>query len=275
MVLLLLLFAFVSDNLVSLLLSLAALSLHELCHARMARALGYAISAIELEPFGFVARLNGDLRDGWDELLIAAAGPLFSLVAGLAFLALESASDFPYFAQFGRVNLWIAAVNLLPALPLDGGRAAKAGLSLFFGEKGAIRLLSGFGMAAGLAFFALGIWGLLRGAFNLTLLLWGVFLPLAALREWRGLRAYRLSAMVKRMGALRGGGAAVVRHMAVHEATGAREALKLFGDGRYVVLYVVDDALNKRGELGEAELLSGIAAMGQDACLSDILGRFR
>lgn len=271
--LLLIFFAFLSDNLVSLLLSLAALSLHELCHALMAKALGYAISAIELEPFGFVARLRGSVPERWDELLIAAAGPLFSLVAGMAFLAAKSAAweSFSYFEEFGRVNLWIAAVNLLPALPLDGGRAAKAGLSVFFGEKSAIRLLSGFGMAAGLLFAALGAWMLLKGELSLTLLIWGLFLPFAALRELRMLGAYRLSSMMKRAGSLKNGGAAAVRYLAVHRSLPASEALKLFGDGRYVALYVVDDDMRKLGELDEAALLSGFASAGREARLEDIL----
>jgi len=277
LVLLLVLFAFVSDNLTSLLISFTALTLHELCHALMARALGFSIGVIDLEPFGFVARLDERNLNRWDELLIAAAGPLFSLIAGIAFLALKGViqADFPYFEEFGRANLLIAAVNLLPALPLDGGRAAKVGLSGFFGEKTAVYLLSGFGMAAGILFLLLGIWMLLNSTTAPILLLWGVFLPLAALREWRALRVYRLSAMVKRTGSLKSGGAATVRFMAVNHTLGAKEALRLFSDDRYVALYVVDDGMKKLGELDESTLLNGIAVLGQEATLKDILGRFR
>ncbi|MCE5236711.1 MAG: M50 family metallopeptidase [Clostridiaceae bacterium] len=273
--LLLIFFAFISDNLISLLLAFTALSLHEICHALMARGLGYEISAIEFEPFGFVARLRESAMDRWDELLIASAGPLFSLVAGMVFLAARSAAlkGFPYFEEFGRINLWIAAVNLLPALPLDGGRAAKAALSAFLGEKSAVRLLGGFGMAAGLTFAALGIGALLKGKMNLTLLVWGLFLPFAALREIRTLRAYRLSAMIRRSASLKSGGAASVRYVAVHRSLRAREALKLFGDGRYVALYVVDDDMRKLGELDEASLLFGLSNLGQEAILDDILKR--
>ncbi|HWS28478.1 MAG TPA: site-2 protease family protein [Clostridia bacterium] len=275
--LLLIFFAFLSDNLTSLLISLAALTLHELCHALMARALGYTIGVIDLEPFGFVARLEERVLERWDELLIAAAGPLFSLVAGVAFLAFKGAIEagFPAFEEFGRANLLIAAVNFLPALPLDGGRAAKAGLSGVWGERTAVRLLSSFGMAAGVLFLLLGIWMLFNGQTAPILLLWGVFLPLAAFREWRSLRVYRLSAMVKRAGNLKSGGAAAVRFMAVSYTLRAKDALRLFSFDRYVALYVVDGGMKKLGELDENTLLEGIAALGQEATLADILGRFR
>lgn len=275
--LLLVFFAFVSDNLTSLLISFTALTLHELCHALMARALGCSIGIIDIEPFGFVARFEERNLDRWDELLISSAGPLFSLIAGVAFLALKGViqADFAYFAEFGRANLLIAAVNLLPALPLDGGRAAKAGLSKLFGEKTAVRILSGFGMAAGVLFLLLGIWMLFYDSTAPILLLWGVFLPLAALREWRALRIYRLSSMVKRSGMLKSGGTLAMRFMAVNHMLSAKEALRLFSDDRYVALYIVDDGMKKLGELDENTLLNGIAALGQEATVKDILNRFR
>ncbi len=275
--LLLVFFAFLSNNLPSLLLSLLALSLHELCHALMARGLGYAIAAIELEPFGFVAQLEKTVNDRWDELLIAASGPLFSLIAGLVFLAAKNliGTGFLYFEEFGRINLWIAAVNLLPALPLDGGRAAKAAVTAVLSEKAAVRLLSGFGMAAGSVFFALGAWLLLNRQINPTFIIWGLFLPLAALREWRAQRGYRVFSMIKRMGVLKSGGTAAVHCLAVHQSLNAKAAMKLFGDSRYVVLYVVDDEMKMLGELDEASVLNGLAVLGQEARLCDILRKLR
>ena len=275
--LLLIFFAFLSNNLPSLLLSLLALSLHEMCHALMARALGYQISAIELEPFGFVARLEKTVDDRWDELLVAASGPLFSLIAGLVFLAAKNVIDneFLYFEEFGRINLWIASVNLLPALPLDGGRAAKAAVTAVLSEKKAIRLLCFFGIVAGSVFFALGAWVLLNGHINLTFLIWGLFLPLAALRELRAQKGYRVFSMVKRTGVLKSGGTAPVHFLAVHQSLDATSAMKLFGDSRYVILYVVDDEMKILGELDEASVLNGLAALGQQARLCDILGKLR
>lgn len=277
MVLLLVLFAFLSDNLPSLLLSIAALSLHELCHVLMAKALGYRISSIELEPFGFIARLEETIADRWDELLIASSGPLFSLVAGTAFLALKGQfhGDFTYFEEFGRINLWIAIVNLIPALPLDGGRAVKAALSGLVQEKVAIKMLSFVGVGVGLLLGVLFVWMLIEGQWNITFLIWGLFLPFAAWREWRTQKGYRVSAMLRRASALRSGSAVPVRHTAVHGSLPAKDALKLFGEGRYTVLYVVDDGAKKLGELDETSLLKGISKAGQEAVLSDLFGSLR
>ena len=100
--------------------------LHELGHALVARRLGVHVSGIELSFFGGAAKMTQMPRSANHELAIAAAGPAVSLAIGGAGLGLAGLLHAPLFASIGWINLVIAGFNLIPALPMDGGRILRA-----------------------------------------------------------------------------------------------------------------------------------------------------
>jgi Zn-dependent protease len=107
----------------------ASVLVHELAHALVARALGVPTAEIKLFVFGGVARITGEPADAGGEALMAMAGPLASAtVAGLlgvgGWTAAGWAGDLLGLLFLG--NLVLAAFNLLPGFPLDGGRVARA-----------------------------------------------------------------------------------------------------------------------------------------------------
>jgi Zn-dependent protease len=109
----------------------ASLLLHELGHAVVARREGMEIEGITLWLFGGVARFRGMFPSAGAEFRIAVAGPLVTLVLGGIFVGLAAVSDLPteldgVFAWLGYINLLLLAFNLLPALPLDGGRILRS-----------------------------------------------------------------------------------------------------------------------------------------------------
>ena len=110
-------------------IAFASVLLHELGHALVARRLGVRVTGIELSFFGGAAKMIDMPRTARHELAIAAAGPAVSLVlAGLG-LGLGVALGSSTLAVIGMINLVIAGFNLLPALPMDGGRILRALLS--------------------------------------------------------------------------------------------------------------------------------------------------
>ncbi len=106
--------------------TLAALE-HELAHAFAARRCGYVLDKIVLMPYG--AMINGDLSDMAmrERLWVLAAGPLCNGLTALAFAALWwlFPETYPYTDTAFGVSLSLCLVNLLPAYPLDGGRALR------------------------------------------------------------------------------------------------------------------------------------------------------
>lgn len=253
----------------ALLLSVCALSFHELAHTLMARGLGYRVRSIALQPFGFVAKLDKHV-DKWDELCIAGAGPLFSLIAGIACLACESLGvGTSALRMFGNANMAAGCVNLLPALPLDGGRILRA--FLFRAYPAAVRPAMWLGVGVAGLLCGCGALLLLRG--RPTMLIFGVFLLPAAVRELRfgGLCARPVLEHARR---LEKGGMLSVRQIAVEADMRAVTALKLARGGGYTIWRVIDRDLCACGTLDEGQLMRALSEGGGEERMGALVDRY-
>lgn len=111
-----------------ILLAFGSVLLHELGHAATARYLGVPVAGIELHFFGGAAKMAQPSRAN-DEIVIAAAGPAVSFALGGLGFVLASLTGWWLFAMLAWINTIIGAFNLIPALPMDGGRIFRAFLS--------------------------------------------------------------------------------------------------------------------------------------------------
>ncbi len=108
--------------------------LHELAHIFCAKSLNVKISYVSIYPFGISARLKkGYIKNSEKEFLIAFSGPLLSIVLFWIFAFFGKVYPSPYITFLRDTNFAICSINLLPCLPLDGGRMAKSILTLRFG----------------------------------------------------------------------------------------------------------------------------------------------
>jgi Zn-dependent protease/CBS domain-containing protein len=154
--------AYLAMAIVAALLFFASLLLHELGHAWQARREGMEIDGITLWLFGGVSQFKTRFPSAGAEFRIAIAGPLVSLVLGLAFVLIALAG-FPsavdgVAAWLGYINLALLIFNLIPALPLDGGRVLRAALWRIRGDLGwATRVSAMIGRGFAYLFIALGI----------------------------------------------------------------------------------------------------------------------
>ena len=124
---------------VGILIVFASVLVHELGHALLARRLGVRIAGIELYFFGGAAKMIDPPRSAGDEIAITAAGPAVSFaLGGLAHL-LAAVTGWEFFALIGWINLVLGAFNLIPALPMDGGRILRALLARRLGFASATR----------------------------------------------------------------------------------------------------------------------------------------
>jgi Zn-dependent protease/predicted transcriptional regulator len=112
---------------------------HELSHALVARARGIPIRRITLFVFGGVAEIGEEAHDATSEFLMAIVGPLSSGIIGGVLLGLATLAGWklgvkpltPITAELvwlGFINLGLAAFNLVPAFPMDGGRVLHAAI---------------------------------------------------------------------------------------------------------------------------------------------------
>lgn len=188
---------------------LVSVFIHELAHLVAAKAFAMRVPSITLHAFGGFTEVHGASRSPWQELTIAIVGPLASAVIGIAGLWSSTAVDAGILAvalwATGMVNLILAIANLLPGMPLDGGRAMRAiGWLVTGSELRGVMVAAATGRLSAVAVLA---WGILSSEIGTRqglsrLVIAGVI----ALFLWQGAqaslahdgRAARMNALVAR-----------------------------------------------------------------------------
>jgi Zn-dependent protease/CBS domain-containing protein len=170
---------------------LSSIVFHEMSHAAVAQVFGMPIRGITLFIFGGVAEMHSEPTSALSEFLMALAGPVASAVLGLLFFLLfgfVASSQGPAAVAgvlwyLSCLNWTLAAFNLVPAFPLDGGRMLRA--ALWGWRKDLIwatSIAAGAGNIFGILLIVLGLIEVLRGDFvgGVWLSLIGLFLRGAA-----------------------------------------------------------------------------------------------
>jgi len=107
----------------------ASVLIHEMAHVVTARSFGLRVRSVTLHLLGGETAIEGDSRRPAQELITAGIGPVASLAIGLVCRVVEPATSgavADLLWTIGTVNFVVAVFNLLPALPLDGGRVLRA-----------------------------------------------------------------------------------------------------------------------------------------------------
>ena len=165
-----------TTSLMTALLFFATLLAHELSHALVARSHGLTTRAITLFALGGVAQIEKEPEDPKTEFLVGIVGPFSSAVIGVISLGLawvagwhfNHTPDTPIIAMLvwlGYINLMLAAFNMIPGFPLDGGRILRA--IIWWSTKNGTRatqLAARTGQVVALGFIALGIFRFFAGA---------------------------------------------------------------------------------------------------------------
>jgi Zn-dependent protease len=141
--------------------------LHEFSHSLTARHFGVVVREIELLPIGGVSKFDTIPDAPRQELLISLAGPTASLVIGLTALIGITAvngglpapalAGGPFWTRVAWFNIVIGLFNLLPALPLDGGRVLRAVFEMREGPLQATHHAARLGRVIALAMIFFGV----------------------------------------------------------------------------------------------------------------------
>lgn len=147
----------------------AAIILHELSHAAVAKMRGLPVRSITLFALGGVALIEKEAEDAKTEFLMAVVGPFTSfLIGGLCLLLASAAgwssaaaSDTPFSAilmWLGFINVGLAVFNLVPGFPMDGGRVLRGFIWWLTGDaERATKISSVTGQVVALGFILIGV----------------------------------------------------------------------------------------------------------------------
>ncbi len=256
----------------AVLAALLALLFHELAHIFTAKAFRLAVPEVEITPFGGVAHME-DISQAtpMQQFLVSAAGPLMSwlcclVCAGL--LQLQWVSLYQI-EGFLRWNLLLLCFNLLPVLPLDGGRMLQAVLTPLIGWQKAMRILAAAGICLGLAMNALAVWGAIHGAANLSLVIAGCYLMYAAHISRSMSSIQCIHGVISKKTRLDREKTLQVEWFGASGKVTVRDIYRRMSPGKYHRVIVLDeDGLSSIGELDDGVLVNALLDTPQETLAS-------
>ncbi|HVU00467.1 MAG TPA: site-2 protease family protein [Polyangiaceae bacterium] len=250
----------------------ATVVLHELGHALTARRFGIRTRDITLLPIGGVARLERMPDEPIHELLVALAGPAVNIGIALVLFGVIRVLQVPtgleglrvvggpFLTKLLWINLSLAAFNLLPAFPMDGGRVLRAGLAMRMTPERATETAARLGQAVALA---LGFVGLMV---NPMLVVIAVFV-------WMGAAAESSTAKLKTMlGGMTVRQAMITDFRALEPTAPIRRAVELTLSG-FQQDFPVVDGTEVVGVVSHGDVLKALAERGPEVRVHEIMHR--
>jgi stage IV sporulation protein FB len=222
--------------------------IHELGHVAAARNFGWKIREIQLLPFGGVAVVEhaGNVP-AKEEVLVAAAGPLqnAAMIVFAWVMLWAGVGDAVWWDYFISANMMIGLFNLLPIMPLDGGKMLLSACGCLFPYLKALSGATVFSMAASCGFIALSIWLALGQPLSipLNLLLIGLFLLYANWHDYRNIPFRHMRFLIDRQSRTRGklADGTLAQPIVVGGQRKVSEILRMFMKEKYHLIYVMDD----------------------------------
>lgn len=230
--------------------------LHELAHCVVAKMYGLPVRRITLYLLGGVSEIEREPETPGREFMVAFAGPLLSLgLAGIGFAASRFIDPGTILGvlvfQLWFANLIVGVFNLLPGLPLDGGRMLRAGVWKVTHRPGTGTIAAawvGRGLAVALVVIPVGLALMTGQAPDLTTLIWSLLLSSFI---WFGatqaLRGARVRARIPQVNAR----ALARRAIAVTGDTPLAEALRRAAEAQAGAMVVVDHEGHPTGIVNE------------------------
>ena len=236
--------------------------IHEAAHALAARLSGVRVRELLLTPFGGALRIEGLWSHRPAQVaLVALAGPAASLLTMTcaAALAYSGAVSPRAAGEWVRVNLMLAAFNLLPALPLDGGRVLAAALGAKLGAARALKAGVWAGLVLGASMLALAAWQYAAARkLNLTIVLGALYLLLSGPAERRLAGGAELMSLLSRRDELKEEGMLPLSWIAAGRDVPCQDAARRLRARRVHRIAVYDGGMRLVGVVEERELLAAV-----------------
>lgn len=148
----------------------AATVIHELGHVAAVYACSGRVRGFASVPFGFCIRFDGMLSY-WCDAVIAGGGAAVNLLSAFFLsVAAKYLPDVEMLPLAAGVNLLIGLFNLLPALPLDGGRILYALLAQLTDDRRALVVTRGVSLIVGAVAGLLGVYIFVKTRYNISIL---------------------------------------------------------------------------------------------------------
>ncbi|NBJ16793.1 MAG: peptidase M50 [Dehalobacter sp. 4CP] len=273
----LLILCMLAGQVVRALLVFGLVIVHEACHILAARGYGIRCRSIELYPYGGTAVLDDSFEGKKkEETIIAFAGPAVNIVLFffIQILRENGILNGAWALEFAKTNFWLAAFNLLPVLPLDGGRMVRGLLAGSFGFVPTTRLLAAAGKCLGGVFIFAGF--LMQGmGFYIyepvLFIVLGIFFWIGSGKELDNARIVFLKQLCRKKERLLAQGLMPGRSLAVSRDTALKQIIDKFSADHFSLVSVMGKDGKIEGTLSETEVIQGMMDFG----LNCMVGRLK
>ena len=250
--------------------SICALIPHEFGHIFGTYLTKHKISSVELMPFGAAIKMKSQHNLNEDEFFLAFCGPAASIIAATLVAGLITFfGELQFLSPFINASVLLCVLNLIPALPLDGGRMLRGILCKKLKPSSANRICAIIGIFLSIALLSFDIYALKNGVFNPSMFILAVFIFSGAVGELKNKAYSSVMASYSRSSALKEKGSLKLNTVAMHEDESAADALKKVNGATLIA--IVDDALHLKGTVTEGDLLNAMINKKQGIKLKELL----
>ncbi len=241
--------------------------LHEWAHVLAAAALGMTITEMELFPFGCAAKMECFAMSRSKEIIVAAAGPAANMLFACLIFVINKYYSFEFAGKLINTSIAIATINLLPALPLDGGRIARAAFASFMGYRHATKVMSVAGVFFAAIIIGIGVYYVVSETFNPSFFIMGFFLGFSAIKEMRSAPYVLIRDLSGKREKMDKRKTLNVNRFAAMQSDRISDIMREFEAGKYNIVTVLNKDMGVVGELDERQILSGMMQKGASTTL--------
>ncbi len=257
----------------TLLLSYAVVAVHEMFHVLAAVLMQERIGCIIVQPFGMTLRLRaGIVREPMKEIVIALAGPLANvlmLVAGYLLVPLYGADNLSLIS-FCFANWLVLLLNLLPCLPLDGGRVVKALLVRSLGYLSAVSVMKRISFFITTLLAVIGVLLLVITRFNISLLLVAAFLTFRMTEERKENEYVFMREILYAKDKLQRKKHLLAKTISVLEWVRAQDVFKMLSYDRFYIIYIVNEKQQILRAVTETQLVDAVLEKGWQISIAEV-----
>lgn len=263
-----------NGNIIETIIYLITILVHELSHVIACIKLNIKVKEISLFPFGGVAKLDNFIADNpYKEMLISLVGPLANVIIAVLLLLLLSKiikqNNYLYFGLM--LNIYIGFFNLIPILPLDGGRVLRAIISLKFGIKYATNKVISLTYLISFFLIIYGLYILFSRKEGMYLLLIAIFIIIAATKEKRMAAFIFLKEIINKKQLLQRKRVLKTQILVCTKEATLKSILDSFLPGRYHIIIIIDNLGNKVETIYEEKILDSVIKYGLNVTIETLL----
>jgi len=251
---------------------------HELSHAAIATGFGMRLSEIKLTPLGGQAKLDGFCNCSFKpemEAVVAIVGPMSNLVFAVFGYVVSCTNAFnsSMIDFFIATNIILAMFNMLPVLPLDGGRIFRALLVNRFGFYKATNITMKTSKFIAVLMIIGGITGFAFGVINLNICFTGIFILMSygKSKDEEAILGSGAIDILRRRVKLDNVKVIPSAMFAVDFDSSINDVIKQVKGSKFAIINVMSEDSKLLGTLTETQILDAAAEKGFDYCIGNLV----